>query len=258
MHAGNRHQRQALAVLEAFPQDVILKQQFVTSVNEAVATLFRARQAKEDSLRRDLSNGSMHSKQRWTKLKYASGMGRHTDILLIADADGHEYATSAEKSEAFGRFFAKKCSIRGGDISAADLPPHDLPTSQPFSTIHFRPEAVRRVLARLDTSKASGPDEISAPGAQGVCQRPSFTNVSAVFPLIPARHSTQDVENGKRGSYPQKGFAFCAPELPACFVAKHHLEGDGDYCKQPGYKPSGTPSAPHLPPVWFQEKFGCI
>ena len=144
------------------PQDVILKQQFVTSVNEAVATLFRARQAKEDSLRRSLSNGSMHSKQCWTKLKCASGMGCHTDIPLIADADGHEYATSAEKLEAFGRFFAKKCSIPGDDISTADLPPHDLPTSQPISTIHFRPEAVRRVLARLDTSKASEPDEISA------------------------------------------------------------------------------------------------
>ena len=135
--------------------DPALQQAFTDSVTVAIATQFRSRRAKEDSLRRSLST-------RWTKLKNAAGNRTQPEIPLVVDSDGREWATSSEKAEAFARFFSKKCSVAGPDLVEADLPDPAPSEAPPLRTIRFRPQAVRRLLARLDVSKATGPDGISA------------------------------------------------------------------------------------------------
>ena len=144
------------------PYDPALQQAFTDSVTVAIATQFRSRRAKEDSLRRSLSTGSLRDKQWWTKLKNAAGNRTQPEIPLVVDSDGREWATSSEKAEAFARFFSKKCSVAGPDLVEADLPDPAPSEAPPLRTIRFRPQAVRRLLARLDVSKATGPDGISA------------------------------------------------------------------------------------------------
>ena len=144
------------------PNDLSLKQAFLRSVTTAVNILRRSQEAKEASICHSLSTGSLKDKEWWTKLKYASGDGRNTDIPLIVDAGGRELATSHEKSEAFATFFSRKCSVTGQDLTSHDLPDLDATGAQALAAVHFRPATVYRLLARLDISKATGPDGISA------------------------------------------------------------------------------------------------
>ena len=144
------------------PHDFALKHEFTRSVNNAIAVLARSRVSKENSLRHSLSNGSLKEKEWWTKLKCACGEGRNTDIPLLVDSEGCERATSYEKAEAFARFFSHKCSVQGRDLTTMDLPDTAFADAPALTTVHFRPDAVHRLLARLDASKATGPDGISA------------------------------------------------------------------------------------------------
>ena len=66
------------------PYDPVLQQAFTDSVTVAIATQFRSRRAKEDSLRRSLSTGSLRDKQWWTKLKNAAGNRTQPEIPLVA------------------------------------------------------------------------------------------------------------------------------------------------------------------------------
>ena len=95
-------------------------------------------------------------------MKNAAGNRTQPKIPLVVDSDGRELATSSEKAEAFARFFSKKCSVAGPDLVEADLPDPAPSEAAPLRTIRFRPQAVRRLLARLDVSKATGSDGISA------------------------------------------------------------------------------------------------
>ena len=88
--------------------------------------------------------------------------GLNTDIPLLVDSEGCERATSYEKSEAFARFFSKKCRVPGRDLTSMDLPDTAFAGAPALTTVHFHPHAVHRLLARLDASKATGPDGISA------------------------------------------------------------------------------------------------
>lgn len=172
-----------------YPHDVILKQEFTHSVNVAVNTLSRSRAAKDASIRRSLSSGSMKDKEWWTKLKYAGGDGRNTDIPTIIDSEGRECATSSRKSEAFGGFFSKKCSVTGPDLTVHDLPDLGTVDAPALTTVHFRPDAVHRLLARLDASKATGPDGISARVLKE-CARELAKPLSQLFALC-FRHGVQ-------------------------------------------------------------------
>ena len=142
----------------------VKKQSFIDSVTRATTTLQHSGQEKERHLRARLTCGSLRDKAWWCNLKGACGLGRNSDIPLLLDNAGKEHITSKEKADCFGHFFAGKCSLGDRDLHRASLgtpaPAHPHP---PLTHVHFRIQNVHRLLRRLDTSKATGPDSISPP-----------------------------------------------------------------------------------------------
>lgn len=142
--------------------DASRKGHFVDTVQHCVTTLHAAKLAKEHKLRTKLAAGNMKDKEWWSCLKQAGGNGRHSDIPLLVDNTGAQQATNLEKATCFGSFFSQKCSLGDDDIHPDDVP--DLPdwTGPCLSDVHFRVSHVTRLLSKLDTSKATGPDGIPA------------------------------------------------------------------------------------------------
>ena len=140
--------------------DTALKQCFINSVNHASVTLQRAQQASEARLRARLSSGSLRDKQWWTNIKAAAGGTRQSDIPVLIDSDGNEYTDRKQKAECLAKHFASKCSLGDTDLTPQELPPATQPCRSLLSHIHFRPQVVRKHLAQLDTSKATGPDGV--------------------------------------------------------------------------------------------------
>jgi len=157
MAAKERHWKR----LRKDPQNVGLRREFKDSVAEAVIVLTRSRKAKEEKLREKLSSRSMRDKEWWTSLKAAAGEGRSSEIPLLVEESGESRVSSTEKAEAFGDFFSRKCSLGDDDLNRQELevPASDIPL---LTHIHFRPAEVKRLLASLDVSKATGPDGISS------------------------------------------------------------------------------------------------
>ena len=60
-----------------------------------------------DRLRRGCSN----EKEWWSTMKQASGEGRNSSIPTIVDRHGNEHASNRSKAEAFGQYFADKCTL---------------------------------------------------------------------------------------------------------------------------------------------------
>ena len=197
----------------------------------AIATQFRSRRAKEDSLRRSLSTGSLRDKQWWTKLKNAAGNRTQPEIPLVVDSDGREWATSSEKAEAFARFFSKKCSVAGPDLVEADLPDPAPSEAPPLRNIRFRPQAVHRLLARLDVSKATGPDGISARVLKE-CAHELAEPLSKLFALC-FRSGVQPRMWKTANVVPiHKRSSRSTPLLQARILTVHNLESNGNSCKQ--------------------------
>ena len=144
------------------PQDLDLRHQFMTTVQDCVSTLHRSRLAKLQHLRHRLATGSLRDKAWWSCIKQAGGNNRRSDVPLLTDNQGKEHVTSKEKAECFGSFFAKKCSLGDNDLSPNQVPPLPPWTGPRLTSIHFRQANVRRRLSQLDPSKATGPDAIPA------------------------------------------------------------------------------------------------
>ena len=68
--------------------------------------------------------------------------------------------TSKEKADAFATYYAEKCSLENDFESDADVPEVRARGCNTLSVVKFRVATVRRELRRINTSKATGPDEI--------------------------------------------------------------------------------------------------
>eukprot|EP00117_Sycon_ciliatum_P040211 scpid53825/ scgid29586/ Probable RNA-directed DNA polymerase from transposon X-element; Reverse transcriptase len=138
-----------------------LKTSFIASVNRAVHTQQSAHMSSVNRLRHTLSCQSLSDKQWWTNMKKATGATRNSaDVPLLVDSHGKEFHTSAEKAECLAKHFSSKCSLGDRELTINDLPAVTTPTHEPLEHVHFREASVRRHLARLVPSKASGPDSI--------------------------------------------------------------------------------------------------
>ena len=89
-------------------------------------------------------------------------MERASEIPLLKDTDGTEYPTRQAKANCLARYYSQKCSLADADISPDDLPEMQHLDRHGLDRIHFRLADVRRRLAKLNTSKATGPDTIPA------------------------------------------------------------------------------------------------
>ena len=86
--------------------------------------------------------------------------------LLLRANPAQSTPLMPKKAECFGEFFASKCSLGAADFPD-NLPKENFPHVKPrtmdkLSTVHFRRVNVRKELRRLNTAKASGPDDIPA------------------------------------------------------------------------------------------------
>lgn len=69
--------------------------------------------------------------------------------------------TAKEKVDCFGLHFSRKCSLGANDVSTASSPGIRSRNSPGLShTHHFRESNVRRLLSKLEISKATGPDNV--------------------------------------------------------------------------------------------------
>ena len=145
-----------------FPFSEPLKQTFLQSVNHASTVMDKAHLAWERRVQAKLCAGNLCDKQWWSVKKSVAGVKRSSDIPTLIDAHGQECATNLAKANCFGSFLSKKCSL-ASDISVDSLPAASGDSETPAVTrIHFRADTVRRQLARRDSSKATGPDNIPA------------------------------------------------------------------------------------------------
>lgn len=146
------------------PGSITCKELFVQSVSAAASALQAAWSAWSKRLRTKLTAGSMNDKQWWCTLKKACGEKHQSDIALLVGDDGTEYVTPAAKADCLASYFANKCSLGTDDLKTDRLPASNssVRPRPEFNHVHFRPATVRRCLSQLDTSKATGPDNIPA------------------------------------------------------------------------------------------------
>ena len=129
---------------------------------QVVHFLHAARKDDRRRIKRRLVRGKHRDRTWWRLLKRAGGDGRSGQIPTLVGPDGVEVASTAGKADIFGKYFASKCSLGGIDKHAEVLPPVRPRTQAKLQLVRFRKAAVKRLLAELDTTKAHGPDNISA------------------------------------------------------------------------------------------------
>ena len=138
-----------------------LRSSFLLLTQRCASQIHTAYSAHRKRTRNKINSGSLRDKAWWGTVKQLSGQGRSSEIPLLVGPDGSEHVTSVEKANCFGEHFAKKCSLGDMDLTPSSLPAV-LPCPTNLNKIHFRVASVKRLLARLDASKATGPDEIPA------------------------------------------------------------------------------------------------
>ena len=179
-----------------------------------------------------LQAGCANDKEWWTTLKQASGHGCNSGIPTIINRDGNEHSTNRSKAEAFGKYFAGKCSL------VDDFEDEPLPHVQPKSTahlhkVHFRELAVARALHQLDTSKATGPDNIPACVLKTCANElaappPPSTPLCNVFLYW---KTTGRLERGQNSPSSQEELPLTHQPIPTSVPTQHYLEGNGRHCE---------------------------
>jgi hypothetical protein len=125
------------------------------NVNHAIQMAKRIYMTKMTSI---LSNPSCKSKDFWRYTKAFMGVKTDSNIPTIID-QGVSYVTSLSKAELFADYFASQSSI--DHLEIPNLPP--VHTDVPFSlnSIYLSDVEVYSILKKLNTKKATGPDNIS-------------------------------------------------------------------------------------------------
>lgn len=187
------------------PSDQCLKSNYVSAVQHCVHVLNQSRALHEQRLRQKLSTGGLRDKEWWTTIKRIGGNSRESEIPVLIE-NGVEMVSAREKADCFGLHFSRKCNLGLQDLSPDSAPEMKARNAPGLHTIHFRPASVKRLLSRLDTSKATGPDGV--PGrVVKECSAELCLPVTQLFQLIsttgvqpPAWKCAQVVPIHKRNS----------------------------------------------------------
>ena len=106
--------------------------------------------------REKLTSSDTKPKDWWWAVKRLQGSDGHASIPTLQDSNG-TYSTTRDKAAVFCDLFAKKCTIEDANDAA---PTVQSSTTETLTKMVFRPRDIKRVLKRLDPSKATGPDGI--------------------------------------------------------------------------------------------------
>ena len=135
---------------------------FTRSCTTAKNCQLQAKSSYKSRFRDRPTSGNLQAKQWWSTVKRAAGDKRGSDIPTLRNSNGELLITNREKAEAFGKFFSEKCSLGASELTREFIPDVQTRSTERIQNIHFRTTTVFRTLKRLDTSKAPGPDGISA------------------------------------------------------------------------------------------------
>ena len=150
---------------------------FCQSRNYYQEQLKLAEEEHKNKLRADLKNSSRSSKCWWRTVKHFMNKNHSTTVpSLIHDGKHIHVPDSFSKAEIFNSFFLEQSKV---DSSSASLPEITDPPVSTLDSISIMETEVLDILLSLDTSKASGPDGISAKllkeAAPAIC--PSLTKL---------------------------------------------------------------------------------
>ena len=116
----------------------------------------KAKKQHDIKIKKELSDGSLSSKEWWSKVNTMSGNKTKADVPVLKNED-QVLTTAKEKAEIFCQTFAKKCHL---DDACDPAPDSHNNSHHSIDKIAFRPKDVRRILKKLNVDKANGPDEI--------------------------------------------------------------------------------------------------
>ena len=126
-----------------------------TSISRKAISLHKAQ--VRGKMTEELKTGS---KSWWWTARRLAGQGGKSEIPVLK-ANGRTYITSEDKAECFSSLFCEKSTIPEEDNNK-DIPQLHQRTFTSCSRVVFWPSKVKKQLINLDTSKATGPDDIPA------------------------------------------------------------------------------------------------
>ena len=115
-----------------------------------------AKRHHNENLKKELSDGSLNSREWWSKVNSLCGKKTNVDIPVLKE-QGQVYTTAKEKAELLSHTFAKKCHLDDASDTAPEAQ-HD--TQHLLDNITFKAKDVKRTLRKLKPDKATGPDEV--------------------------------------------------------------------------------------------------
>ena len=149
-------------------------------------------------------------------------MQRNSNFPTITGADGKEHVLNHDKANCFAQYFASKCSLGQNDLTENNTPATRQRTQKSIGSVHFRPGTVRRELRRLNSSKATGPDNIPARVLKE-CADALCKPFSRLFSLCYTKGRQPALENRLCGPHPQEEVESTAEQLPAHLPAEHYI-----------------------------------
>ena len=142
--------------------------------NPSVSNLASFRRARKDcskvlksaktryseSTKSKITDQSLGSKDFWRILNSVLNRGKSSIPPLV---NGSQIIQSSKgKAELFANMFAENCRLKSAPNLSPNLDPRTDTDSEVLDSIQFSPFVISRVLSKLDTASASGPDQIPA------------------------------------------------------------------------------------------------
>ena len=143
----------------------------------------------------------MRDKEWWSCVKTAGGARKSSTISLLDDTSGGEHASNKGKADCIASYFANKSSLSLHDLQEEQLPPLPQPSTLLVSFIHFWSPEVRRLLKRLNTSKATGPGTPSLRECSKNARKKCYVSCQIVCSILSHWCAARHVENSQRCSH---------------------------------------------------------
>ena len=135
----------------------IHKQNWKNSRTEAKLAINLAKNNYYDGLYRKLEDPHTAPKQYWRIAKEIYGMKKNRSIPALND-NAQTISTSADKASIFNKYFVSQSDLHISVITLS--PPMVVEINSSLETILVGENDVRKLLLKLDVSKATGPDNI--------------------------------------------------------------------------------------------------
>ena len=126
--------------------------------NQLKNTVKWAKSHWHEDLRKKLKCGSVGSKQWWAIVRSQQGLSKDDVIPPLVCKDGTLATSSQQKADALAQHFAGKMTVKDPLKPAPTLPPR---TKKVLTSLDIQDASIAKALARLNTSKAVGPDGVS-------------------------------------------------------------------------------------------------